>query len=153
MKCCQSGFPGFKGISHQQRQRLFCVAVGEWLWLLLRRQGTPDLFFTPASQSTIWTSQGFFLYVFPKAADEVRLQSAQWSAGRRHSTWMNAKKRVSAFRCIGQGSLSPKGALGLEFCQLRAVLKLQETNAKLVLGTYHQMESTGTVTEKLWKRN
>lgn len=58
---------------------------------------------------------------------------------------MNAKKRVSGFRRIGP----PKGVLGLVFCQLRVVLKLQETNAKLVLGIHHQMESMSTVTEKL----
>ena len=68
---------------------------------------------------------GGFLCVFPKAADEVRLQTVRWSAGRRHSTWMNAKKQVSAFWRIGRGNLSPKGALGLVFCQLKVVLKLQ----------------------------
>jgi len=93
---------------------------------------------------------GIFLCVFPKAADEVRLQSVQWPAGRRHSTWMNAKKRVSAFRCIGWRSLSPKGDLGLVLCQLRALLKLQETNAKLVLRVLLQMKSMGTIVEKLW---
>lgn len=66
MKCCQSGFPSFKGISHQQRQRLFCVAVGEWLWLLPHRQGTPELLFTPASHCTIWMSQGFFCMFSPR---------------------------------------------------------------------------------------
>lgn len=77
---------------------------------------------------------GIFLYVFPKAADEVRLQSVWWSAGSHHSTCMNATKQVSAFWRIGWGNLSPKGYLGLVFCQLRVVLKLEETNAKLCAG-------------------
>lgn len=53
---------------------------------------------------------GIFLHVFPRAADEVRLQSVQWSAGRRHSTWMNAKKPVSAFLCIDE-EVSPQKVL------------------------------------------
>ena len=61
MKCCQSGFPSFKGISHQQRQRLFCVAVGEWLWLLPHSQGTPEFSSLQPLSAPSGCRRGFFV--------------------------------------------------------------------------------------------
>lgn len=126
-----------KDVSSAVTEALLC-SFWKWLWLLPRRQGTPELLFTPAAQSTIWMSEGFLCIFPPKASGEVRLQSVRWSAGTRHSRWTNTKKWASVSR-----SISPKGTFGHVFCQLRVVLKLQETcYRKLVLGIHHQMDAS-----------
>lgn len=154
MKCCQSGFPSFKGISHRLRQSLFVQLLesGTGCFCAVR-----ELWSFSSLQPLTAPSGGMISVCFPQGCRWGTIAVSAMFC--RDTTFCVTGYKQTSLCIFWWGSLSPKGTLGLVFCQLRTVLKLLETITKAVLeiplppsAFRNSLFKMGTVTEKLWKR-